>query len=766
MAWWKEVLNLLKKVPKVISKGFIKGTVTEVSMDNVISLASKAGKTVTSVTNDLGQCVGFGSVSSTSVNGAACEVIELFEVTTTEVAAEAGAVTLAGESLAAGEVATEVAIAETGVGVGATALSVAGVAILAALGCYLIYQENPEYWNGVGEKLLEPGQTIGGKIITFFDSDGNSYYSDETISIVRQMAFENNLIRSDAISQGDYNGQDYNYTTKRTTFSSIELYGIHFKERNHPTWDAIPTYISASTKFSLAALYNDEHLIFYAIIDSFNYENDSFNFTNYDTYDIYDGDVKKYTIMPFIWGDLNGTIYDHIYYYTDEFVNNLKYLFRYNDMYVYHGNEDNDEAHCLYLANAINNFEEENKDVPIEKPLREPVEFPDAIPAKKRTVHPIEIPSQLDETSKDSDFDTRPDKEKPTISDDPNNASDRDTDTGKITNPVPNPVPAPAPQPEIKDPNENKNDDKGGTPVIAPELPISASAVSRVFNLSQSELDSLGSYLWSSTSVEDLKKLFQSPLDGVISLHKIYGTPTTGDRKNIKLGYIDTNVSALEVTSQFITIDCGTVSVPLQYNNATDYPPYTDVQIYLPFIGIQTLNAYDIINSQLACKYRIDVYTGACIAMLTVIRGNLSAKLYEFSGSCCYQLPLTSGNYMQLLANTVTGAVIGGAKGGLGGAIMGGAGAMLHSNVDIARSGNLSQNAGILGSRKPYLIITKTDAYDAADYNTLYGYPCNKTVYLKNCKGYTRVKDIKLHTSATQEEKDEIEKLLKGGVII
>jgi hypothetical protein len=245
---------------------------------------------------------------------------------------------------------------------------------------------------------------------------------------------------------------------------------------------------------------------------------------------------------------------------------------------------------------------------------------------------------------------------------------------------------------------------------------------------------------------------------------KLYVTPHTGGTANICLGYLDSQVPAPLVTSQVKEVNCGTVHIPLNYGNATDYPPYTSAQAYLPFIGIVQLNPYDIVDSDVNIKYRVDCYTGACVAQIKCSRYDMDAKLYEFSGNCAQQLPLTSGSFVQAVGNTIAGAVMGGITGGPIGAAIGAGAALIHSNVEVGRSGNLSANAGILGSRKPYIILTRPLAVDAASYPNYYGYPANKTVYLSNCSGFIKVKDVILHCSCTDEERDEILTLLKSGV--
>ena len=64
------------------------------------------------------------------------------------------------------------------------------------------------------------------------------------------------------------------------------------------------------------------------------------------------------------------------------------------------------------------------------------------------------------------------------------------------------------------------------------------------------------------------------------------------------------------------------------------------------------------------------------------------------------------------------------------------------------------------------MILTRRRSYDANGYSELYGYPSNKTVFLNNCSGYVKVKDIRLETVATDSERLEIINLLKAGVII
>ena len=141
--------------------------------------------------------------------------------------------------------------------------------------------------------------------------------------------------------------------------------------------------------------------------------------------------------------------------------------------------------------------------------------------------------------------------------------------------------------------------------------------------------------------------------------------------------------------------------------------------------------------------------------------------LYTFSGNCSVQIPLTGADRTRLLSGALSGALIGltgGAAGAIGGAVLGG----LGGGTSIERSSNFGGNAGAMGIKIPYVIVNRKIGVDATDYNKQYGFPVNTSILLNDCHGYTRVKDVHVENinNATVDEKNEIERLLKSGVII
>ena len=307
------------------------------------------------------------------------------------------------------------------------------------------------------------------------------------------------------------------------------------------------------------------------------------------------------------------------------------------------------------------------------------------------------------------------------------------------------------------------------TPVI-PVLPpsISAQRLYTVHQVSQSQIDALGAYLWSNDFISLIEHMFTEPIDAVIGLHTLFygGSLPVGSTESIKLGAITaTGCTGQLITNQFMKFSCGSVNIPEYWNNANDYAPYTKAEIYLPFIGFRELDINEIMGGSVSLSYGIDIFTGACVAMIGVMRDHISQALYTFEGNCAIQQPVTGADYSRIVGGLIS-AGMGIATGGVG-AVLGVAGALTSHKIAYNRSGNISANAGACMPKQPYILIRRPNAYDAPNYRSFYGDPANWTVTLGSCSGYTRVKDVHLDQIAcTDVEKDEILMMLKQGVIL
>ena len=323
-----------------------------------------------------------------------------------------------------------------------------------------------------------------------------------------------------------------------------------------------------------------------------------------------------------------------------------------------------------------------------------------------------------------------------------------------------------------QDPSDPDDDPIGETPdVLIPINPISDSGFVSLYNPSGFELRQLSQYLWSDNFINNIKKLFQDPMDAIIGLHMIFGSPTTGGKTNIKVGFVDTGVTANKITAQYFTIDCGTVNVREYFKDARDYD-FCNISIYLPFVGIQKLNSKDLMDASVRVLATVDVVTGALLYEIDVTKKGLKQCLYTFSGNCAVQLPISAGSYSSAIANLIgIGAGIAGtvASGGsLAPALISGIGsAAVNSHIDVQTSNSIGSNAGAMGIKKPYLIINRLSSYNANAYQKTQGYPSNKTAKIGSLKGVAKIKECHLEgIPATDEELEEIYTLLKQGVIL
>ena len=287
----------------------------------------------------------------------------------------------------------------------------------------------------------------------------------------------------------------------------------------------------------------------------------------------------------------------------------------------------------------------------------------------------------------------------------------------------------------------------------------------------QAQVDSFGAWLWSSPFETNIGKLFQNPIDGVITLHKVFAQPATGASANIVVGTLDSGVSSVTVPNQYVTVDCGSVSLYEDFANVFDYPPFTSVSLYLPFIGIVPLDTNDVMRGSINVTYGVDVYTGACLAMVEVSRDGNTVNMYQYAGVCSVEYPITNVQNSQMVAGllSVAGGVAAMMATGVAGpaalAVAGGAATAAKSNV--GRSGSFSGNAGAMGIKKPYLIIQRPQTKVANMFPDLKGYPTNVSNKLSSYSGHVIVDGVHVEgISATDSELKEIENLLRSGVLI
>ena len=318
-------------------------------------------------------------------------------------------------------------------------------------------------------------------------------------------------------------------------------------------------------------------------------------------------------------------------------------------------------------------------------------------------------------------------------------------------------------------------EDQEDDPVEEETLPVPSVAghgFCTIYVPSAQELGQMSSYLWSGAfDVDQVIKLFSNPMDSILGLSAV-PVDLVGTSEQIYLGGVAlTGITMPKYTGRTsVKVDFGTMTVEERWGSYLDYEPYTQFSIYLPFIGIKPVKADDIMGKTINLTYAIDILSGGCVAY---IRPSGGSVLYEWSGQCALQIPVTARNYDNVfqtamsVVGAVGAAVVAPASAPvLSGAVASAAVQAAATKPRIERSGTVNGITGFLGQLRPYLLRTIPEAYIPADQNKFIGYPAYINVALSAISGYNEVDSIHLeNVTATGAELEEIESILKSGVI-
>lgn len=299
-----------------------------------------------------------------------------------------------------------------------------------------------------------------------------------------------------------------------------------------------------------------------------------------------------------------------------------------------------------------------------------------------------------------------------------------------------------------------------------------------MYNPSAAQLKSLSDFMWSGAfDLVTYKKLFSDPMQSIIGLSIVPVQPSVAGSKNVMFGTIDSGISMNYLSTNYVQLDCGSVSIDKYVGCFMDNDPYTKISIYLPFIGIRQLSADDCIGRSVHVVYNIDVLTGACACFIDV---SGKGVLYSYNGSCITNVPLTAVNFSGAIQNAVSaiGSMVGIAAGmatgaapvtamSVAGLVTSAANTAMNSKPQVQRSGNLGGSAGIMSILTPYVIIERPNLSVPNRVEHYVGQTSNITMQLSACHGFTMCEYVHLDgIYATSEEILEIESMLKAGVIL
>lgn len=194
------------------------------------------------------------------------------------------------------------------------------------------------------------------------------------------------------------------------------------------------------------------------------------------------------------------------------------------------------------------------------------------------------------------------------------------------------------------------------------------------------------------------------------------------EQSNIILGNYDSNVKSTRLITYKTEIDGGIISVPEKYQNVYDYLN-TECILHLPNFNKMYINTEYVIGQTLTIKYIIDLYTGNVTA--NVYSSFIDDIIETQTQQIAENIP-----FIQKQNNSVVGTV-----------------------------SNINKNT----ITTAFIEIVRNIPYDNEN---IFGKETIDYCVIGTKTGYIKVSDVVLNCTATVEEKEEIEQLLKEGVFI
>lgn len=306
-------------------------------------------------------------------------------------------------------------------------------------------------------------------------------------------------------------------------------------------------------------------------------------------------------------------------------------------------------------------------------------------------------------------------------------------------------------------------------------------------------LNRVTNYLFTADIFNDLDLLKNDPKEGLVSCRYYPFEIRQHDPDHISTDFEEIVIGGVQmdnVSSQRILpgynqiLELGEFDIQEYFGAFLDYQ-LTSIDIYLPYIGWQQLNASHIMGRKLIIKYIVDLITGECTALIFSSDGSVDRLENTFNGQIGVDIPILTSNHNENVKQTasallsgavaVGGAVATFASGGAAApvAMAMSAGAIANSASTIATMQNHSKLGTPIGASTSLWMpqdiifrITRPRKSEAEEFKNRWGYRANYSTQLSNTTGFTQVEKPRLDFVATDTEKDEIKRLLQGGIYL
>jgi len=377
-----------------------------------------------------------------------------------------------------------------------------------------------------------------------------------------------------------------------------------------------------------------------------------------------------------------------------------------------------------------------------------------------------------------------------------------------------------------------ENDTLSDAPSVHNDLAL---GLFRAYAVTKAQLSNFGKTLWRPSVLQALKLILSNPLDTIISLGSFpFIVNSSSTAEQIDFNWIDEWIpdgwqyapAGYPLTTEYQTFTFGQIKLDRYSGTFYDYQPFSEAQIYIPYIGFINVKVNEILNKTIELKYNVNLITGDFTAILELANHVAPQIIGEYQGNMLRELPLAMSTFVDFVGTSIkTAAIVGAAmvaahstaqiatsaagtsrnlfeeslvQADMGnydyatklrnqsmqidsankklvqrdakraGMAIGASaiGLVTSANQPIPRNGSIGAVSGRTSTQEAFLAVALPHQNIPSNQGML-GYPTNLPGPLENYKGYTEVRDIHIKSAtATYSELIEIEKIVRGGIVI
>lgn len=287
--------------------------------------------------------------------------------------------------------------------------------------------------------------------------------------------------------------------------------------------------------------------------------------------------------------------------------------------------------------------------------------------------------------------------------------------------------------------------------------------------------------------IDELKKIFQSPIDSVINCqwlpinYDVACAQTGGITTNVWLGAYDTGISAYLVGNNMIETQYDFDLSTFISDNYLRNPKYIDILLCLPYVGTVAIDTKQMIEASdnttesktLRVRIAVNVRSGKQLVMI-VAKSNQNAPINTFETIIADSRPLSSAasNSAPTLYSLAAAIPMAGMGGGwLAGSLASVNTALVEGFRTIYSSVGTSGSSAFMqyGVACRCIILEREKSYEPLDESVrqTIGLPVNKALLLSSLgNGFIQTINASVTISGFYNESLQINSMLNGGVYI